>query len=84
MAVTQVGSSWTVSWLGDHVLVDSQSDANTIDAALTAVAGTDAYPSVLASYMALSTGGNWGHIKTLAAPPVVASVIPEIDGGAAT
>lgn len=85
MTVTAVGASWTTSYLGDHVLFDIQADANTADTALAAVAGTPpSFAATAATYLAYVTGGNWGHIKTLAAPSPVVAVLADIDGGAAT
>ena len=83
MSVTAVGPYWTVSGLGLDILVDSQTDASTVDSALTAAAGTEAYSTTLAHYRGLVRGGHWGHISTLATPPLVAAVIGEIDGGSA-
>lgn len=84
MTVTAAGPSWTVSGLGLDFLVDSQTDANTIDAALTAAAGTDSFSAILAHYRGLSRGGHFGHISTLTSPPIQAAVIDDLDGGSAT
>jgi hypothetical protein len=85
VTVTQVGSSWVTSYLGDHVLFDIQADATTADTALAGVAADPpSFAATKATYLAYVTGGNWGHIKTLAAPSLVAAAISEVDGGAAS
>jgi hypothetical protein len=85
MAVIQVGSSWITSYLGDHVLFDIQADATTADTALAAAAADPpSFATTAATYLAYVTGGNWGHIKTLASPPLTAATIAEIDGGSSS
>jgi hypothetical protein len=83
MSVAAVGNFWTVSGLGPDILIDVQADANTIDAALTAVAGTESYATTVAQYKGLVRGGHWGHISTLSVPPEPAADIEDIDGGKA-